>query len=192
MKSMTNIMNIGEIAKYLRVTEKTIYRLLWAGKIPATRVGKQWRFDRVNIDAWIKRNSISSKANILVIDDDEGVRTLFRHIFHDLGDNVIAVPSSTEGLEILKQHSFDLVFLDLKMPFVDGAEVLRQIKVIKPDQLVVIITGYPDSEIMGRALKYGPYAVMAKPFDESGILAATRSFLHSRSRLRGGYTSTTA
>ena len=63
------------------------------------------------------------------------------------------------------------------MPGMDGAELFRQIKTIKPRLPVAIITGYPDSEMMARALTYGPFGVMNKPFSESDIIAAVSNFL---------------
>ena len=77
----------------------------------------------------------------------------------------------------MKQRDFDLVFLDLKMPGMDGAELFRQIRTIKPRLPVTIITGYPDSEMMVRALAQGPFGVMNKPFGESDIVAAVNTFL---------------
>ena len=90
---------------------------------------------------------------------------------------MIALEAAFEGLELVKQADFDLVFLDLKMPRMDGAELFRQIKIIKPKLPVVIITGYPDSDVMARALAQGPLGVMSKLFDESDIIAAVNSFL---------------
>ena len=63
------------------------------------------------------------------------------------------------------------------MPGMDGAELFRQIKTIKPELPVTIITGYPDSEMMARALAQGPFGVMSKPFGESEIIAAVNNFL---------------
>jgi len=90
---------------------------------------------------------------------------------------VIALEAAFEGLELVKQADFDLVFLDLKMPRMDGAELFRQIKIIKPKLPVVIITGYPDSDVMARALAQGPLGVIGKPFDESDIIEAVNGFL---------------
>ncbi len=95
---------------------------------------------------------------------------------------MIALEAAFEGLELVKQADFDLVFLDLKMPRMDGAELFRQIKIIKPKLPVVIITGYPDSDVMARALAQGPLGVMSKLFDESDIIAAVNSFLRITSQ----------
>ncbi len=174
---MTELMTLREVAGYLRVTEKTIYRLLERGKIPATKVGRQWRFDRASVDAWLHDESVGGKASILVIDDEEVIRALFEATIRELGHRVVSAGTSSKGLELAKQQDFDLVFLDLKMPGMDGAELFRQIKIIKQKLPVIIITGYPESDIMARALAHGPFAVMNKPFDESDIITAVENFL---------------
>ena len=179
---MPQLMTLEEVAAYLRVTKKTIYRLLERDSIPATKVGRQWRFDKDSIDDWLRQKSVGTKANILVIDDEEIIRSLFKDTLEELGHNVTAVSTASKGLELVKQRDFDLVFLDLKMPRMDGAELFRQMKMVKPKLSVTIITGYPDSEIMARALSQGPFGVMNKPFGESDIVAAVSNFLSIRQR----------
>ncbi len=174
---MVELMTVREVADYLRVTKKTIYRLLERGKIPATKVGNQWRFQRSSIDDWLQRSSVGAKANILVIDDEEVVRSLFKETLEELGHRVITVETGAEGLELVKQQDFDLAFLDLKMPGMVGDELFGRIKTIKPRLPVTIITGYPDSGMMARALAQGPFGVMNKPFGESDIIDAVANFL---------------
>jgi len=174
---MRELITVEEIADYLRVTRKTIYRLLEGGSIPATKVGRQWRFDKAAIDEWLQQKSVGIKANILIVDDEEITRVLFKETLEDLGHGVIAAETGSEGLELVKQRDFDLAFLDLKMPGMDGTELFRQIKRIKPKLPVTIITGYPDSEMMAQALAHGPFGVMNKPFGESEIISAVDIFL---------------
>jgi excisionase family DNA binding protein len=174
---MAELMTVGEVADYLRVTKKTIYRLLGRGDIPATKVGNQWRFERSSIDDWLQQNSVGAKASILVIDDEEVVRALFKETLEELGHRVIAVETAAEGVELVEQRDFDLVFLDLKMPGMVGDELFGRIKAIKPRLPVAIITGYPDSGMMARALAQGPFGVMNKPFGESDIVNAVANFL---------------
>jgi len=174
---MTELMTVEELVRYLRVTEKTVYRLLKRGLIPATKVGHQWRFEKTSIDEWLHQNSVGTKANILVIDDERTIQSLFKDTLEELGHSVIVAKSASEGLELVKQEDFALVFLDLKMPGMDGAELFRQMRTIKPKLPVTIITGYPDSEMMARALAQGPFGVMSKPFGESDIVTAVNSFL---------------
>jgi len=179
---MAKLMTVGEVADYLRVTEKTIYRLLEKGRIPATKVGRQWRFDVRLIDKWLQKNAAQVKANILVVDDEEVIRLLFKETLEELGHKVIAAETAVNALEVVKQQDLDLAFLDLKMPGMDGAELFRHIKAVKPGLPVAIITGYPDSDMMARALAQGPFGVMNKPFGESDIITAVHNFLRITQR----------
>jgi excisionase family DNA binding protein len=174
---MVKLMTVEEAAVYLRVGKKTIYRLLKQGKIPATRVGQQWRFNKVSIDEWLHQKPVGIEANILIVDDEETICSLFKKTLEELGHKVVAAETGLKGLELIKQRDFAMVFLDLKMPGMDGAELFRQIKTIRPQLPVIIITGYPDSDIMARALAQAPFGLMNKPFNESDIITAANTFL---------------
>ncbi len=176
---MTELMTVREVAAYLRVTEKTIYRLLRRPEIPASRVGHQWRFDRASVDNWLQRNPGGAGAAFLVIDDEDVIRALFKDVLQEQGHRVIAAETGDRGLELVKQHDFALIFLDLRMPGMDGTELFHQIKALKPELPVIIISGYPDSDMMVQAWEQGPFGVMNKPFGESDIVAAVNSFLRS-------------
>ncbi len=171
------LMTLQEVANYLRVTTKTIYRLLETHRIPARKVGRQWRFDGASIDVWLRQRSTEKAAKILVIDDDETICSLFKDTLEEAGHMVTTSSESLKGLELVKNRDYDLVFLDLKMPGMDGAELFRQIRVAKPELPVTIITGYPDSDLMITALTYGPFGVMNKPFHGSDIMDAVNSYL---------------
>ncbi len=174
---MTELMTVEEVADYLRVTRKTIYRLLKQGSIPAAKVGHQWRFDKSLIDRWLQPDSVTAKATILVIDDEEAIRALFKETLEELGHTVMVAETGFKALELVKQRDFALVFLDLKMPGMVGDELFGRIKALKPRLPVTIITGYPDSGMMKRALDQGPFGVMNKPFSESDIITAVSTFL---------------
>jgi excisionase family DNA binding protein len=174
---MAKLMTVEEAAVFLRVGKKTIYRLLKQGKIPATRVGQQWRFSKASIDKWLQQKPTDIVVNILIVDDEEIIRSLFKKTLEGLGHKVVTAENGLKGLELLKQRDFAMVFLDLKMPGMDGAELFRQIKTVSPRLPVIIITGYPDSDIMARALAQAPFGLMNKPFDESDIITAVNTFL---------------
>ncbi|HEY83333.1 MAG TPA: response regulator [Dehalococcoidia bacterium] len=177
---MPQLMTVEELGRYLRFTKRTIYRLLKQGSIPAIKIGNKWRFDREAIDKWLRHGMEEVKGRILVIDDDELIRSLFKETLEGQGHTVITAGTGAEGIECVKRWDFDLVFLDLKLPETDGAELLKQMRSAKPELPVTIITGYPGSEMMERALKQGPFGVMNKPFDASDIITAVNSFLQAR------------
>ena len=174
---MSELMTLSEVADYLRVTQKTIYRLLEQGKIPATKVGRQWRFQKKSIDEWLNKQGTQTKERILVVDDEEIIRDFIKETLEEYGHHVLCADNAKSGLALVKDQDFDLAFLDLKMPGMDGADLLREIKAIKPRLSVILITGYPESEIMARALEQGPFGIMNKPFSESDLLDCVHTFI---------------
>ena len=85
--------------------------------------------------------------------------------------------SSLEALELVSNKHFDIIFLDLLIPELDGAELFRHIRQIDKKLPVAIITGYPDGDLMRRAMEHGPFTVMKKPFNSDQILDIVRSFV---------------
>lgn len=173
----TKLMTLQQVADYLQVNKKTIYRLLEQSKIPATKVGRQWRFEKALIDVWLSDRSVIPGYSVLVVDDEEIIRSLVQEILEELGHQVVCAATSLEALALIEEKRFDLAFVDLKMPVMDGAELFGRMKAKQPTLPVIIITGYPESEIMARALKQGPFAVMNKPFNESDIITAVNNFV---------------
>ncbi len=107
---------------------------------------------------------LSILANILVIDDEEVMRDSCKQILSRQGHHVKLAENGYQGLELLKEKSFDLVILDLKMPGIDGMEVLEKIKESSPETAVVVITGYATVESAVEAMRRGAYDFLPKPF----------------------------
>ena len=115
---------------------------------------------------------------LLFLDDEENVLKTLKRLFMDVDIYEIhTVLSAKEALQLLDEHTFSLVLSDYRMPDMDGVELFRQIRVVKPDLPVTIITGYPDSDLMMSALAHGPLGVMSKPFSSSDILTAAHNYL---------------
>jgi len=100
---------------------------------------------------------------VLLVDDDEFALWGMAKVLGGEGYQVVTAASGSEALELLKQDSFDLVLTDLKMPGVDGLEVLRQAKEIAPQAIVLILTGYASLESAIEALREGAYDYLVKP-----------------------------
>ena len=92
---------------------------------------------------------------MLVVDDDAQLQTVFKQFLKKAGFGRIVVGTGAEAISCVERQRFDLVFLDLQLPDISGDEVYRRIKEMQPDLPVVIITGYPDSEMMSRILRNG-------------------------------------
>jgi two-component system phosphate regulon sensor histidine kinase PhoR len=105
------------------------------------------------------------KLNILVVDDEASIREGSARILTRMGHEVSTASRGEEGLEVIKNGKITLVLLDLKMPGLDGLEVLQRIQVMDPSILVIVITGYATVETAIKAMKLGAYDFLPKPFD---------------------------
>ncbi|MBC8280519.1 MAG: response regulator [Chloroflexi bacterium] len=112
----------------------------------------------------------------LVVDDEPQIRELLTRALRSLDWQAIAVESGEAALQILETRSFDLIFLDLAMSGMNGAQTFKFIRDRDPTAQVAIVTGFPDSQLMATALATGPFAVMSKPF----TLDELRNLLNSR------------
>ncbi|NLV97478.1 MAG: response regulator [Desulfovibrionales bacterium] len=110
---------------------------------------------------------------ILIIDDDEAVRLSLRYFLEDFGYEVVQARDGQEGLEVVHAQSPDLVLTDLRMPNMDGLEVLAEVTRSVPDIPIVIISGAGDIRDVVEALRLGAWDYLLKPIQDMGI------FLHS-------------
>ena len=162
------VLTLEEAALYLKVAKPTLYRLLEDGKIPAFKVGNQWRFTRELIDKWLW-DQLPKKKNVLVVDDEKLICMDLQKIITSQGHDVVTTQNGLDAMRMIEDLSFDLVFLDLMLPDINGLDVLKEIKKTKSHLPVVLVTGYPDSEAMNQALELGPVSVLKKPFNRQQI-----------------------
>lgn len=107
---------------------------------------------------------MSKKVKILIVDDEAVMRDTMSDWLLEKGFNVVSVISGMEAIEKVKTGSFNIAFVDMKMPGLDGLEVLRAMKRIDPETAVVIMTAYATIETAIEAMKEGAYEYMIKPF----------------------------
>ena len=118
-----------------------------------------------------------TKKRILIVDDEEGVRESLKLILGEKYDLALAADGN-ECLKSLKSEpNIALVLMDIKMPRVNGLEVLRQIKSLNPQMKVIIVTGYRSVETAQEAIKMGAGDYVIKPFSSKDILGAVAKYL---------------
>ncbi len=105
------------------------------------------------------------KGRILLVDDDPQIRRILSKILAQLDCDVSTAPSGEEALELIEKNPYDLVLLDIRLPGMDGIEVLREIKTRSPATSVVVITAYGSVENAIKAMKLGADDFLQKPFD---------------------------
>ncbi len=125
------------------------------------------------------------KARILAVDDEEIILDSFRKILVLAGYSVDTVETGQEALDLIRKRNYDFVFTDLKMPGMDGVEVCKAVKHLRPDIDVIIITGYATVESAVETMKYGAMDYVQKPFTEEELVQMVDKFLIRRQeRLR--------
>jgi len=129
----------------------------------------------------LKRAEVKSpKARILCVDDEPVILDSFRKILVLDGYSVDTVETGKEAIGLIQKHSYDFVFTDLKMPGMDGVEVTKQVKHIRPDIDVIIITGYATVQTAVECMKLGAMDYVEKPFSEEELLEFTKKLLLKR------------
>jgi excisionase family DNA binding protein len=179
-----------EVLEYLQVNLRTVYRLIKAGKIPAVRVGRQWRFRKRDIDAWLDSQRLRGggratsagaaaaprqapeRPRILVVDDESSIRDLLSKTLALAEYDVDTASDGRSALEQLRLYPYDLLIADLKMPGIDGLSVIREAKRLKSDLPVIIITGYSTETAAIEAVNLGVTGYLTKPFRVPQVLAA--------------------
>lgn len=102
---------------------------------------------------------------ILIVDDEKGIREILRPFFESQGFEVFEATDGVEAVEMARKESFDVVLTDLKMPGLDGLEVLKRIKEISPETAVSVIAEYPSTETVIKALELTCHGFLRKPLD---------------------------
>src|SRR5688572_5620660 len=180
-----------EVLEYLQVNLRTVYRLIKAGKIPAVRVGRQWRFRKRDIDAWLDSQRTQSgatpaagspgvrhgRARVLVVDDEASIRDLLSKTLALAEYEVDTASDAGTALDRVRGVSYDLLIADLKMPGMDGLTLIRQVKRIRTDLPVIIITGFSTESSAIEAVNLGVAGYLTKPFRVPQVLAAAAKAL---------------
>jgi len=160
---MHNLLTVKETAKYLLIPLPTVYYLVQRGQLPAIQIGGRWRIKKNALDKDILKEEKSGQPTVLVVDDDESLQNLFKLFLKKIGFSRVVVGTVKEAIAALEKQRFDLVFLDLKLPDGPADDVYDFVKREQPDCPIIIITGYPDSEMLDRILAKGPITVLKKP-----------------------------
>lgn len=116
-------------------------------------------------------------VRMLVVEDDPSTRELLREFLLEEGWTVKLAQDGKEALLKVRKESFDLVLTDLKMPRMNGIQLLKELQKIVPDTKVVIITATADSEIAVKAMKLGAYDYISKPFYLDSVLQKVKKAL---------------
>ncbi len=116
-------------------------------------------------------------AQLLIVDDGDSIREILRQLFEYEGHGVRVAASGTEALQLAKANPPDVTFLDVKLPGMDGLEVLDRLRVVSPESQVVMISGHGTIATALEATRRGAYDFLEKPLDTDRLLVTLRNAL---------------
>jgi excisionase family DNA binding protein len=178
-----NLLTVKETAEYLRIPLPTVYYLVQRGQIPAIQIGGRWRIKKSALDRDILRQDKQGQPTVLVVDDDPDLQELFKAFLKKIGFSRVVVGTAKDAISSLRKQKFDLMFLDLQLPDAPGDQVYKAAKQIDPDLNVIVITGYPDSEMLDRILQISPVTVLKKPLKIEQLNQTVKILGHSTARV---------
>ncbi|HWT79246.1 MAG TPA: sigma-54 dependent transcriptional regulator [Candidatus Methylomirabilis sp.] len=118
------------------------------------------------------------RVKILVIDDDESLRRVLEYNLAQEGYAVLSAASGEQGLELLKKEGADVVVTDVRMPGMDGLQVMESVRKIDPNIQVIILTAFGTIEMAVEAMKAGAFHYISKPFNRDELKLTLRKALH--------------
>ena len=124
---------------------------------------------------------METNINILVVDDEDVMRSLFIDILQDKGYKVTAVPDGREAQDKAKETFFQVAFIDVHMPVMNGVQTLRAIREISPNTLIVMMDSFPDS-LLDQAEKAGAITCIHKPFDIREVIKVIEESIEGKNR----------
>jgi two-component system response regulator (stage 0 sporulation protein F) len=120
------------------------------------------------------------KKKVLIVDDQNGIRMLLIEVFSSEGYTTFQAANGKLALDIVRSDSPDLVLLDLKIPGMDGLEILKCIKEINPAIKVIMMTAYGELDMIKEATNLGALMHFTKPFDIDELRNAVNMHLHNK------------
>ena len=176
--SHMRLLTVQEVAAALHVHPNTVRHWSDEGLLKSSRIGPRGdrRFNREDIRSflnhWDRSGQLgnSYRRKVLIVDDERRIRSLLTDVVTEQGCEAVSVESGERALEELGKGSFDLVFLDLVLPGLDGVDVLRAIKANGSNAVVAVVIGYGDDPIAFDAMSQGPLVLIRKPFDTADII----------------------
>lgn len=178
----TDWLTLGQAAAFLGAAQSTVRKWADGGRLAAFYTpGGHRRFRRGDLEAFLAapRGGPAARFGVLVVDDDAGLREFIRVNLEREGYSVREATSAEEGLRALEEQPPDLILLDVKMPRVDGWEMLRAVQERHGVEAIPVIMYSGKVDEADEATKRGARAFIGKPFDPVQLLEATKQLLRS-------------
>jgi len=118
---------------------------------------------------------MGKEHNILIVDDNQDFADVFCDILRANNYEARSCYGGAEAIELVKEGDYDILFLDIRMPDVDGIQTLKEVMRLKPDTTVIMMTGYSVDELVHKALEEKASDIIYKPFEIEKVLSLIRN-----------------
>ena len=118
---------------------------------------------------------MEEKGSILIVDDNVSLCKTMAMVLRRKGYTVVTAKDGSEAIERVNERPFDMIFMDIKMPLMNGVEVFKRIKKTRPEAVVVMMTAYSVEELVQEALQEGAYGILYKPLDIEQVIGLIES-----------------
>lgn len=173
------LMTAQELARYLKVDLRTVYRYLKDTKLPAIRMEGRWRFRREEVDRWLLHD-LPAKARqalplrVMVVEDDEHFRSFLTTVLRETPGYIVQeAKSGEEALALCRDMGFDLLIVDLRMPKMDGITLIHHVRRLHPSTRFIIVTGFGDKKSAIDAVHLGVSEYLEKPIRDLQLFRTT-------------------
>ena len=122
------------------------------------------------------------KTNILVVDDLRNIGVTLGGVLEDKEHNVVIVEDGYQAIEEVRKTHFDAIFMDIRMPGINGVETFKEVKRIDPQVAVIMMTAYSVEDLVKEAIEGGAYTCIHKPFDMEKVIALVDNIVKERVR----------
>jgi len=123
---------------------------------------------------------MNEKASILIVDDNVSLGKTMSFILKRKGYSVVIARDGQEAIERVKETPFDIIFMDIKMPLMNGVETYRRVKKIRTEAVVIMMTAYAVEDLVQEALCEGAYGIIYKPLDNDRVISIIEEARHDR------------
>lgn len=173
-----DVLNAQEAARLLGAHVETVRRMARRGALPAYKIGKDWRFRKDALLTWSQSSRHQPlKATILVVEDDPGSGMQVSDYLENAGYRVVRVTDGADGLPRTQQEHIDLVFLDLNLPPMKGAEFIKLLRLTHPQLPIVVTSDGKNNHLVKAAFQHGPFMLVPKPIGKEAVVSAVRMTL---------------
>jgi DNA-binding NtrC family response regulator len=122
-------------------------------------------------------------SKVLVVDDLKSIRLTLGGILEDEGHTVVTAENGYQAIEVARGTHFDVIFMDIKMPGINGVQTFREIKKLNPEASVIMMTAYSVEDLVQEALDEGAYTIIHKPFDIDRVITIIEDLLRMKTRI---------